>query len=418
MTPDDAEDLWLACVMQAPHYLDHSMIAKEHLSPRAQRCVAAVAQLRGEGWPQVTPGMLKSRAGDAAMRTIEPRYEMIAAAESIRQAERSLLDSWIDRELSAAMRATASRIAECGREKALAELMATQQRLLTYDGQTNWESPYEVASKWLDSEDKRARGEGPPLIHSGFDDLDYCVRHWRPEMMTVLGGYTNDGKSTAGLQILTGMALRGTSVAIISLEDAKTIPVKRQIACILEDPALSQAISADDLSIDQIQKLRMATAAKWYREQPMKIVYGPGWGVSKVCGTIQEAVRKFGVQVVMVDYLQCFPSPNNSRREVLGDAARALKAAGAEVGAHVLLVSQIVRPEGKSRAARPNLFMLKEAGDIENVADYVELVYRPQRGKDAEYEDAMWIHDKGKDSAQADIPMWWSTLRNCYQARL
>jgi len=412
MTLDDAEDLWLACLLQAPTYLVHSLVGDEQLSPRGRKIVGKVRGFISEGWPQVTPEQLELTPQE--LRTIGRRYEIVAATETIKEAERSLIDQWVNKEMGIAYRGAAEICAEEGREQSEAWLSERRRKLLAFGGSVRWTTSYEVSQEWIEEQQRLLDGEGPPAITSGFDEMDKALRGYQPQCMTVLGGYTNDGKSTAAVQLLTGMAMRGTPTCLISLEDRKQIPVKRQIQQLIESESLAAVISNDDLRGPHLDKLRHETNQSYFKDLPFVLEYGPGWSPERVGYALQDAARNYGCRVGMVDYLQCFRSKGD-RRVALGDAAATLKTAAAEVGMHLILVSQIVRPQSRDRKdSRPNMFMLKESGDIENIAEYVAFIWRPNRGDDVAVEEASWILDKSKDSAPVEIMMGWSTVRNCF----
>lgn len=310
---------------------------------------------------------------------------------------------------------TASRmVSEEGRDKASAYISRRSSELMGFGGTIKWSTPYEVAEEFLAEKERRLRGEGPPPITSGFDEIDHSVRGWQPECMTVLGGYTNDGKSTAGLQLLTGMALRQTPVCYLSIEDRKQIPVKRQIQQIVRDESLAVAIANDALDFEHIHTIRNTISEDYFRNLPFCLEHAPGWDAEKAGYALQDAARNHGCRVGLVDYLQCFRTKGD-RRVGLGDAAATLKTAACEVGMHLILISQIVRPEGRNQSSQqPNKFMLKESGDIENIAEYVAFIWRPHKGDDVAVEEAHFIVDKAKDASQVRIAMGWDTSRNCF----
>lgn len=412
MKLEDAEDLFLACLLQAPKYLDHSLVGDEQLSPRASRIVSQIRTIRDEGWPQITPEQLRVSHDD--MRTIARRYEVVAAAETVKEAERQLIDAWGKKEIAHAYKVASTMVADYGPEKAEAHIAEKRRKIQAFGGRLNWSTSHEVAEDWLDERERIIRGEGPPPVLTGFDELDKAVRGYQPECLTVLGGYTNDGKSTAGGQLLTGMALRQTPVCYISLEDRKQIPVKRQLQQLLQDPGLASVISNDEMRLEHIERLRQEIRQDWFRSLPFHLEHRPGWSPEQCGYALQDAARNYGCRVGMVDYLQCFRG-RGDRRIGLGDAAATLKTAACEVGMHLIIVSQIVRPQSRDRSdTRPNMFMLKESGDIENIAEYIVFVWRPNRGDDVPVEEALWILDKSKDSSQVEIVMGWDTTRNAF----
>ena len=416
MQLEDAEDLWIACLLQAPHYLEHTLVGAEHLTERARRILEAIQTLRREGWTQLAPSQVfeRARLSSRDCRTIEARHESVVGADTIKNAERFLLDAWIDRELVATYKHAASLLGEHGREQAQAYVAKRERELLMNDGTIHWSTPAEIAESWLQSIERNLRGEGPPKIETSFPEFDAMARHYPPETMTVIAGYTNDGKSTFAGQLIAAMAMRGVSCAWLSLEDRKEIPVKRMISTMLQDLALVQGISDDALSFEQVNRIRRQISNDIFQRLPLKIEYGAGWSADRVSYGIVDAARKFGTRVTMVDYLQCLKVAD--RKTGLSDAVKDWKAAAASVGNHLFVLSQLVRPATRDRRSqRPGMFMLKETGDIENSAEYIGHVWRPQHGDDVPLEDARIIVDKSKDGPKGELQVCWSTTRHCYQ---
>ena len=408
----DAEDLWLACVCQAPKYAEHSRVTPDHLSARAAAILEKVKQVASAGWPMVTGEQLKE-ASAPDLRTIPRRLEIVDAPATIEMAEAALIDAWATDRYAEVHREAAKIVAKEGRDAGATWFTQELQQLEALAAGVRWQTPKEIADALFAAIRRELRGEGPPRLESGLTDIDFAVRYWRPSRMTALGGWPSQGKSTLALQLLTGLALRGTPTAMINLEDENEIPIRRQLAMLTDEIAAVQRLSQDEATEKDVHTFEQL-AEQVLAKLPMHVVHAPGWPVEKVCHAIQDAVRRYGAKVISVDYLQCFNTVRR-RSEELGNKARALKAAAAQVGAHLILVSQLVRPEGRdARKTVPSMFMLKESGDIENVTEYCLLVHRPQKGDDVSVEAARVIVDKGKDSGTGVIGIGWDTVRNVF----
>lgn len=411
ITVANAEDLWLSCIMHAPAYADHSLVTEEHLSPRARKVLGAIKAQAGQGYTLIQPDQLG--LDEAALCSIPRRWGTIDAATTITEAEQLLIESWCTVQTEAVYKRCAEITRTDGRERAALYHADAIAKLGANASGIHWETPFEVAEGFLLAEERKLYGEGPPPIVTMFERLDDMVGNWAPKHETVIAGYTNDGKSTLAVTLLTGMALRDTPCAYLSLEDESKIPVKRQMTIVEEDLAVVARLASRRLTADDIRVLRRL-AHDHMRGWPFKLVHAIGWGIERVCFAIQDAVRRFGCKVVCVDYLQAFQTTGD-RRQQLGQYAARMKAAAAHVGAHLILVSQIVRPsEGNARLARPNMFMLKESGDIENGAENVVLAWRMQKGMDVAFEDARLILDKSKDGGTGEIPVSWDTTRHYF----
>lgn len=406
---DDAEDLWLACLMLAPAYADHSLVTRDHLTPRAQAILEEVRRIASEGWPVINPDQVQG----CNLRTIERRMDLVDAETTIPAAEKSLLNAWSNAAYAKALRDASTACEEKGREEADRILEEARRIIGASNSGIHWETPGEVATACIDEAERALDTPDMQSLGSGMEAVDKAVKNWPPKRMTTIGGWTNEGKSTFGVQLITGLAMRGTPVCMISLEDESRIPVKRQMSMLASEVDAVQRLGADKLERPDIDLFRK-TIQEHLDDMPMHMVYAVGWSVNRVCYAIQDAVRRFKCRVVMVDYLQCFEGePGENRSVALGRATRKLKAATAEVGAHLILVSQLRRPEDP-RTTPPSMYMFKSSGDIENATEYAMCVWRPSKGDKVSIERAKVLVGKSKDGDAGTIDIGWDTQRHIF----
>lgn len=417
MRHEDAEDLWLACVMQAPTYARHSRVSKDHLSSRGQRILEEIQRVANDGWSTIDPSQIKGLASQH-LRTIPRRLEHVDAPSTIAQAEQSLLDAWVKVRYAQILKEAAEKCLEEGVEAAEAHRIDGFNEVEAHTAGMHWVTAGEAAEQLLANLKRGMEDSSRSTFRaSGFAALDEAVRWWQPERMTVIGSYTSQGKSTITIQILTGLAIRLTKVAYISLEDAPSIVAKRQVVSRIDEIEHAVQIANDTPSPDAI--LSLIDLIRGSSEQvaglnslPFDILYRKRFTIDWVCYAIQDAARR-GAKVVAVDYLQCLKDKRFKRSEFLSDCVTRLKGAACEVGVHLILVSQVTRPEDKAKPARPTMYMLKETGDIENEAEYIVLPYREEKGKEGPGEKAAIFVDKAKDGrAPVILPARWDTRRN------
>lgn len=417
MRLEDAEDLWLACVMQAPTYADHSLVTEEHLGPRAKMILEAVRAVVEQGWPMVAPEQVQAHT-HVELRTIARRMDAIDAPTTIAAAERELIDAWAAEQYRIALVDAADMVRKDGREAAQAHVAEAEARLQAHSSGIHWRTAGEAARALIARIRANLAADNSNLLGSGFAAIDKAVRHWHPKRVTTIGGWTNEGKSTLTLQLLTGIALQGmdlrsrTGSALISLEDEPEITSARQLAMLVDAIEAVVRMDNDDVTTADVQLFEQV-AADTLDDLPMDIVYAAGWNVDRVCYAIQDAARR-GARVVAVDYLQCFET-SGERRVELANFARRMKAAAVAVGVHLIIVSQLARPEGRApRKVRPSMYMFKESGDIENITENALLVWRPQKDKDLAVERAQAIVDKVKDGRPGTVELGFDTERHMF----
>lgn len=409
MTLTDAEDLWLACVCQAPTYAEHSLVAGIELSGRASAILNRVKTLHAQGWPMVTADQLEGLGQQ--LHTIPRRLAVVDAASTIAEAERRLIDAWADSEFTKALAEARDICKDTGRMAAEQFLQQARDRISASSSGIRWWTPHQIGARIVEQIRRQLRGDvHDRKIESGFEVFDNALKHYKPSRMTTIGGYTSSGKSTLTLQLLTGMAMLNTHSALISLEDAEDLTVTRQIAHIIERVEVAIRLCAEQVTFADLRELH-ELVHQHMQNLKQQITYMPGASVQQVRYAIQEAIRS-GAQVVAVDYLQCFEV--DDRRTGLSTAARELKSSAASLGGHLILASQVRRPQDGTSTQRPTMYMFKETGDIENISEYCVLVHRPELEADVKIERAAAYVDKAKDAGPCVIRLGWDRDRNCY----
>jgi replicative DNA helicase len=213
-------------------------------------------------------------------------------------------------------------------------------------------------------EDRRARTESGHR-RTGFVLLDRAVGSLRPKTLTVIGGTTGAGKSSLVLASAVNQARRGLHVGIVSCEDAETVWGERLYAHV-EDAAISGA------SDEQADRASRAAAAL-----PIHFAFELGRPLKDVLRAVRHLVRKHRCQVIYVDYLQAIGDPQSKeRRHFVAGAAAKLKAQCQELGATLVLASQLSRPSKEKPFGEVFTSDLKESGDVENMAEVVLLLWK------------------------------------------
>jgi replicative DNA helicase len=104
-----------------------------------------------------------------------------------------------------------------------------------------------------------------------------------------------------------------------------------------------------------------------------------GKNETEICAAMRRLVHRHGARVVFVDYIQTILSshPNAPRRDQVRDMAARLKGQAAALEVPLVLVSQLSRPEIGLQVREPTIHSLKETGDLENSAEIILLLWRP-----------------------------------------
>jgi replicative DNA helicase len=220
------------------------------------------------------------------------------------------------------------------------------------------------------SEGRRITG-----LATGYSRLDNETAGLQPSELIILAARPSMGKTSLALNIAENVALRqGGAVAIFSLEMSKE--------------SLLLRLLASEARVDA-HKFRTGHMSKedWRRitESLSKMAEAPLWIDDSAAGTVMEMgakarrlKREKGLALVIVDYLQLVAARGRfgNRNEEVSSISRSLKGLAKELKVPVLVLSQLTRaPEREER--KPQLADLRESGAIEQDADVVLFIYRP-----------------------------------------
>lgn len=226
-------------------------------------------------------------------------------------------------------------------------------------------------------------------VPTGYTEFDKITSGWQASDLIIIAGRPAMGKTSFALSLAKNIAVDNHDpVAFFSLEMNNVQLVNRLISnvCSISGSKIltGQLDNNDWNNLDQnIDKLK---------EAPLYVDDTPGLSVFELRTKARRLVREKGVKVIMIDYLQLMNANGmkfNSRQEEVSTISRSLKGLAKELDIPVIALSQLSRAveqrpgeDGK----RPQLSDLRESGAIEQDADMVLFVHRPEYYKI--YEDA------------------------------
>lgn len=234
---------------------------------------------------------------------------------------------------------------------------------------------------WI--EQMQERLENPTLgIGTPWSDLDRITGGFLPGNLALIAGRPGMGKTAVALNIATHQA---EPVLMFSLEMTEPELVGRMISAQGVDHRL-QRHPADMTDADWA---RVTNATAKVREMPIVIDDRGGLSIDILVAEIERAVRAHGIRTVIVDYVQLVRAPGESRVQQVGTVSRELKAAAKNHGVAMIALAQMNRDAEKRVDPKPRLSDLREAGDLEQDADQVIFVHRPE------------VLDEGKQPGEA-----------------
>lgn len=223
--------------------------------------------------------------------------------------------------------------------------------------------------------------EGGPLtgVPSGFTDLDKLTLGFQPADLVIVAARPSMGKTAFVLNVAQFAAVEGNiPTAIFSLEMSKESLVQRMLAS--EGYIDAQRLRSGKLTSQDHSNL--AKAAALLGQAPIWIDDTPGLTLLELRSRARRLKSQAGIQMIVVDYLQLLQGPpgSESRQQEISQISRSLKILAKELALPVIALSQLSRaPEQRTgENKRPQLSDLRESGAIEQDADVVMFIYRPE----------------------------------------
>jgi replicative DNA helicase len=229
-------------------------------------------------------------------------------------------------------------------------------------------------------------------VPSGFTDLDEMTSGFQKSDLVILAGRPGMGKTSLALNIGQYAAIReGGTVGLFSLEMSAEQLVMRLLCG--EARVDSHKVRSGFLSKADWQDL--AKAMSRLAQAKIFIDDTPGISIVEMRSKSRRLMVEHGLDMVIIDYMQLMSAFSGnrqrfeSRQQEISAISRALKGLAKELDIPVLALSQLSRaPEQRRGDHRPQLSDLRESGSIEQDADVVLFVFRPDLyAKDDEAEE-------------------------------
>ncbi|HRI78839.1 MAG TPA: replicative DNA helicase [Cyclobacteriaceae bacterium] len=226
-------------------------------------------------------------------------------------------------------------------------------------------------------QERKNHKDGLTGIPSGFTKLDRILSGWQRSDLVIIAARPGMGKTAFVVSALRNAAVDfNHPVAIFSLEMASMQLVNRLISA--EAELESEKIRRGNLADFEWQQLvhktnRLSTA-------PIFIDDTPALSILELRAKCRRLKAEHNVQLIVIDYLQLMKGDNMGNREQeIASISRALKGIAKELEVPVIALSQLSRGvETRGGDKRPQLSDLRESGSIEQDADIVMFLYRPE----------------------------------------
>ena len=215
-------------------------------------------------------------------------------------------------------------------------------------------------------------------LQTGYTGLDKMTSGWQNSDLIIIAARPAMGKTAFVLSMAKNMAVDfSIPIAIFSLEMANVQLVKRVISNVAE--LEGEKIKSGHLNEEEWDRLndRLRTVFS----APLYLDETPGLSITELRTKARRLVREHGVKMIMIDYLQLMTATGmklGSREQEVSTISRSLKALAKELNIPIIALSQLNRSTESREDKRPQLSDLRESGAIEQDADMVCFIHRPE----------------------------------------
>jgi replicative DNA helicase len=326
----------------------------------------------------------------AALETIGGAYYLVeltnrvASAANIEYHARIIAQKHIQREL---IKVSTAIIRDAYEDTTdVFDLMDKAEQSLFAITETNLSRSFEgmnsLASKLLKQiETLSQKGDGLTGVPTGFTDLDRMTSGWQPSDLVIIAARPSMGKTAFVLSLARNAAMDfGKGVAMFSLEMSNLQLVQRLVSMEAEIP--SSKLRNGQLESHEWQQLHVAIEKM--SKAPIYIDDTPGINIFELRAKCRRLKAQHDIQLIIIDYLQLMSgggegNRGGNREQEISQISRALKGLAKELSVPVIALSQLSRAvETRGGSKKPQLSDLRESGAIEQDADIVGFIYRPE----------------------------------------
>jgi replicative DNA helicase len=230
-------------------------------------------------------------------------------------------------------------------------------------------------------ETKKNSEGGLTGVPTGFTDLDRLTSGWQKSDLVIIAARPGMGKTAFVVSAMRNAAVQfGKAVALFSLEMSSVQLINRLISA--EAEIASEKITKGRLEPYEWQQLHERISK--LNDAPIYIDDTPAMSIMELRAKSRQLKAQYDIQLIIVDYLQLMRGSDmgkgsTNREQEIATISRGLKGLAKELSVPVIALSQLSRAtEQRGGDKRPMLSDLRESGSIEQDADMVIFLYRPE----------------------------------------
>lgn len=220
-------------------------------------------------------------------------------------------------------------------------------------------------------------------LSTGFPDLDKLTSGMHGGEMIVVAARPSMGKTSLAMNIAESVVIdQKLPVGVFSLEMTAESLVLRMLC----SRARVNLRDIRDGFLAERDFPKLTGAAGKMAAAPLFIDDSPGLSILQLRARARRMAQQHGIKLFVIDYLQLLHSTSarrvENRQQEIADISNGVKALAKELDVPVIVLSQLNRELEKDKSRKPRLSDLRESGAIEQDADLVALLYKPNAGDD------------------------------------
>ncbi len=275
-----------------------------------------------------------------------------------------------------------------------------------------------VISQAMDRIQELQGNEGLSGVPSGFAKLDKITNGWQASDLIILAARPSVGKTAFALNLARNAAVdHNIPVAFFSLEMSS---LQLAMRLMVTESGLSADKIRGGVKLQNDEWTLLEQSIKRLAASPLYVDETPGLPVMEFRSKVKNLVKQKKVRLVIVDYLQLMQGPTESkgvREQEVAAISRLLKATAKELNIPIIALSQLSRQavQRQGSGGKPVLSDLRESGSIEQDADIVIFIHRPDyvglSENEGDKEATQIIIAKHRNGETTDIDMVFKSER-------
>jgi replicative DNA helicase len=222
-------------------------------------------------------------------------------------------------------------------------------------------------------------------LSTGFADLDKMTDGLHGGEMIIVAARPSMGKTSLAMNVAEHVALElGLPVGVFSLEMSAASLILRMLCSL----ARVNMRSIRDGFMSEADFPKLMSASGRLASAKLLIDDTAGLSILQLRARARRMHQQHGIKLFVIDYLQLLNSTarraQENRQQEIADISSGIKALAKELNVPVIVLSQLNRELEKDKSRKPRLSDLRESGSIEQDADLVGLLYKPNAGDDEE----------------------------------